>query len=217
VSSPSPSLSYVHRYEPGTDPEAPTLLVLHGTGGDENDLVPLAQQLMPEASVLSPRGQVLERGMPRFFRRLAEGVFDLEDLRLRTSQLADFIKEAAEHYHFDRQRVVAIGFSNGANIAASLLLLKPKALSGAVLFRAMVPLVPDPLPTLPGTPVLISNGKADPIVSSTETERLASLLRTAGANVTLTWQPAGHNLVADDLTTARAWLQHYYSASASST
>ncbi len=208
----SSSLSFVHRYEPATVPNAPTLLALHGTGGDENDLIPLAHELMPGAGILSPRGQVLERGAPRFFRRLAEGVFDEADLRLRTGQLADFIVEAADRYRLDRTRIVAVGFSNGANIASSLLLLKPKSLGGAVLIRAMVPLVPDPLPALPGTPVLVTNGKADPLVSQKETERLVSLLRSAGANVTVALQQAGHNLAAGDIETASAFLQHHFQA-----
>jgi predicted esterase len=182
------------------------LLLLHGTGGNEQDLLPLAPELLPEAGALSPRGEVLERGMPRFFRRLAEGVFDLDDLRLRTAELADFVTAAAELYHFDPARVIAVGFSNGANIAASLLLLRPGVLRGAALFRAMVPLVPDPLPSLPRTPVLVSSGRADPIVTAAETERLVTLLGDAGAGVTLAWQAAGHQLVQEDMVRARDWL-----------
>jgi predicted esterase len=203
-------LSFVHRYEPGSAPDAPTLLLLHGTGGDENDLVPLANELMPGAGVLSPRGKVLEHGMPRFFRRLAEGVFDLDDLRAQTTELADFVLAAAEQYGFDPKQVVAVGFSNGANIAASMLLLRPGVLAGAVLFRAMVPIVPETLPAQPGTRVLLSNGRTDPLVSAAETERLASLLRGTGAEVTLTWQAGGHNLTRGDITSARAWLQEQF-------
>jgi predicted esterase len=201
------ALDFVHRYQAGKTPDAPTLLLLHGTGGNEEDLLSLAPELIPGAGVLSPRGKVLEHGMPRFFRRLAEGVFDLEDLRARTAELADFIGAAAAQYRFDPARVVAVGFSNGANIAGSLLLLRPGVLQRAVLFRAMVPLVPDPLPSLPRTPVLISNGRADPIVPIAETEQLAALMRAAGADVTLAWQNAGHNLVRQDLDRAREWLQ----------
>ena len=201
-----PELSFVHHYQPGKTPGSPTLLLLHGTGGNEQDLVPLAPELMPDAGVLSPRGQVLERGMPRFFRRLAEGVFDLEDLRVRTAELAEFVMAAARHYGFDAARVIAAGFSNGANIAASLVLLGPGVLHRAVLFRAMVPLVPDPLPRLPATPVLVSNGRTDPIVPLAETDRLAALLRDAGAQVTLVWQAAGHHLIQEDLIRAREWL-----------
>jgi predicted esterase len=181
--------------------------MLHGTGGNEHDLLPLAGDLLPRAGLLSPRGKVLERGMPRFFRRLAEGVFDVEDLRQRTVELAAFIHEAAEHYKFDPLHVVAVGFSNGANIAASLLLLKPGVLHRAVLFRAMVPLVPDPLPTLRSTAVLISNGRIDPMVPAAETDRLAALLRSTGATVEVIWQQAGHQLVHDDIERARAWLE----------
>jgi predicted esterase len=206
------ALSFVHQYRPAQTPGAPTLLLLHGTGGNEQDLLPMAAELMPEAAVLSPKGKVLEHGMPRFFRRLAEGVFDLDDLRLRTAELADFVTAAAEHYHFDPARVIAVGFSNGANIAASLVLLRPGVLHGAVLFRAMVPLVPDPLPSLPRTRVLVSNGRADPIVAIAETERLVSLLRAAGADVTLVWQAAGHHLVEADLAGARDWLASFQSS-----
>ncbi len=201
-----PGLDFIHVYQPSATPGAPTLLLLHGTGANEHDLLPLAPELLPEAGILSPRGKVLENGRPRFFRRLAEGVFDLDDLRARTAELAEFVAAAAAHYHFDPSDVVACGFSNGANIAASLVLLLPGVLARAVLFRAMVPLVPYPLPSLPRTPVLVSNGRADPIVAQAETERLAALLRGAGADVTLAWQAAGHHLVQEDLTGAREWL-----------
>jgi predicted esterase len=199
-------LGFVHTFQEAAETGAPTLLLLHGTGGNERDLLPIARMLAPAAGVLSPRGKVLERGMPRFFRRLAEGVFDLEDLRFRTNELADFVAASAAHYGFKARRVVAVGFSNGANIAASLLLLRPETLGGAILFRAMVPLVPDPLPTIPGTPVLLSNGRLDPLVSAAETERLAALLREAGADVTLAWQETGHELSEGDIERARTWL-----------
>jgi predicted esterase len=201
-----PELSFVHHYQPGKTAGSPTLLLLHGTGGNEQDLLPLAPELLPDAGVLSPRGKVLENGMPRFFRRLAEGVFDLDDLRFRTGELADFVTAAARLCGFDATQVVGAGFSNGANIAASMVLLRPGVLARAVLFRAMVPLVPDPLPSLPGTPVLVSNGRTDPIVAAAETERLAALLRASGAEVTLAWQAAGHHLVQEDLIRAREWL-----------
>jgi predicted esterase len=200
-------LGFVHVFEPAAADHGPVLLLLHGTGGNERDLLPLRAELLPEAGVLSPRGKVLERGMPRFFRRLAEGVFDLDDLRRRTRELAEFIERASDHYAFSRQNLVAVGFSNGANIASSLLLLEPHVLRGAVLFRAMVPLVPDPMPSLPGSPVLLSNGQYDPLVAPEETERLAALLRSAGADVTVVWQPAGHELTHDDVVAARHWLR----------
>lgn len=199
-------MTFEHVYRPASAPGAPTLLMLHGTGGDEHDLVSLGEELLPGAGILSPRGKVLEGSMPRFFRRLAEGVFDIEDLRVRTAELAAFVKAAAERYTFDIHRVTAVGFSNGANIAASMLLLNPGVLSGAILFRAMVPLVPDPMPAIPATRVLISNGRMDQLIAPEETERLASLLAAAGADVTLAWQEAGHNLTRRDVSAAQAWL-----------
>ena len=197
---------FIHVFQPPATAGGPILLLLHGTGGNEHDLVPLADALLPGAGVLSPRGQVLERGMPRFFKRLAEGVFDIEDLKLRTARLADFITLSATTHNFSAGDVIAVGFSNGANIAGALLLLRPDALGAAVLFRAMVPLTPGTLPTIPATPVLISNGKMDPLVSAEETERLAALLRSAGAEVAVSWQNAGHELTDRDVITAREWL-----------
>jgi len=137
---------FIHEFVPGSSSRI--LLLLHGTGGNERDLIPLGRELDPNAALLSPRGKVLENGMPRFFRRLAEGVFDLEDLKYRTNELADFVTAAAQHYGFATDQLVAVGYSNGANIAASILLLRPEILHRAVLFRAMVPLIPDALPEL---------------------------------------------------------------------
>ena len=145
--------------------------------------------------------------MARFFRRLAEGVFDLEDLRFRTHELAEFVGAASRHYGFDRARVVAVGFSNGANIAASTLLIEPGVLAGAILFRAMVPIIPDRLPSLPGTPVFMSNGRTDSLIPAADAERLAELLRQSGASVTLEWQPGGHQLTRQDVTQAQEWLR----------
>jgi phospholipase/carboxylesterase len=199
-------LDFIHVYQPATSADAPTMLLLHGTGGDERDLLALGPALSPGAGILSPRGQVLERGMPRFFRRLAEGVFDLDDLRRRTDDLAEFVTRAAAHYGFDALRVIAAGFSNGANIAASLLLLRPEVLAGGILFRAMVPIVPDPLTTREGRHALLSNGAADPLVSAAETDRLAALLGAAGVDVTVRIQRAGHELTPYDVTQAREWL-----------
>ena len=198
-------LSFEHVYKPGTADSPPTLLLLHGTGGDEHDMLPLGG-LMPGANLLSPRGQVLERGMPRFFRRLAEGVFDVEDLRRRAADLAAFVTAASAAYTFDASRVYALGFSNGANIASAVALLHPGVLRGAVLLRGMVPLEPDPLPALSGFRALISNGKSDPTIPPDETERLARLLQRAGADVELHWQPAGHELMPTDFNAARTWL-----------
>lgn len=198
--------AFEHRFVPATTDEPRTLLLLHGTGGNEDDLLPLAQMLLPGGAILSPRGQVLEHGMPRFFRRLAEGVFDLDDLRARTAGLADFVSWAAGEYGFDPGQVTAIGFSNGANIAASLLLLRPATLAGAVLFRVMVPLEPETAPTLAGVRVMIGAGRNDPLVRPSEVERLALMLKTAGAAVSLHWEPSGHQLTPGDVTAARAWL-----------
>jgi len=199
-----PQPDFIHEFVPGTSNR--TLLLLHGTGGNERDLVPLGRELDPRAALLSPRGKVLENGMPRFFRRLAEGVFDLEDLKNRTNELADFVAAAAQHYGFAADKVVAAGYSNGANIAASLLLLRPEILSAAILFRAMVPLAPDKQPKLSSMRVWIGAGTDDPIIPTSETKRLAELLRKAGADVTIRHFPAGHELTPDDVEAARDWL-----------
>jgi predicted esterase len=198
-------LGFEHVFRAPANAQEQTLLLLHGTGGTENDLIPLGESLAPGAALISPRGKVLEGDMPRFFRRLAEGVFDLDDLRFRTHELAVFVAAAAEHYGFDGTRVVAVGFSNGANIAASMLLLEPGVLAGAILFRAMVPIVPNPLPSLAGTPVFMSNGRTDSLIPAAEAGRLASLLRQAGADLTLEWQPSGHQLTRQDLVQAQRW------------
>jgi phospholipase/carboxylesterase/glyoxalase family protein len=199
-------LGFVHRYVPCAHPPGPTLLLLHGTGGDENDLIQLGQLLHPEAGLLSPRGKVLENGAPRFFRRLAAGVFDEADLIAQTAELATFVGEAAIAYDFDPSRVAAVGFSNGANIAASLLLLHPQVLRAAVLFRAMVPLTPAVAPRLDGVPVYLSAGRFDTMIPPENTEKLATMLREAGADVTLGWTPQGHNLSPDEVNAARRWL-----------
>lgn len=196
---------HIHRYEPGTTGD--TVLLLHGTGGDENSLLDLGRELMPGANRLSPRGKVLEGRAPRFFRRLAEGVFDLEDLALRTRELAEFVGEAATRYGFDPKRVTAIGFSNGANIAASVLLANPGVLSRAVLLRAMVPFEPKAVPALTGTRVWIGAGEYDEMIPRDGTLRLAELLKQGGAQVVLDWRPAGHRLLGEELEAVRAWLE----------
>ncbi len=204
----SQDLGFIHQFVPAEEAGADgtTLLLLHGTGGDETDLLGLGRELAPGAALLSPRGKVLERGMPRFFRRLAEGVFDLEDLKARTHELAGFVSHAARIYGFDPSRVVGVGYSNGANIAASLLLLRPGVLAGAVLLHAMVPLVPEELPDLSGVPVFLSAGRADRMVPGEESERLSGLLRDAGADVHLHWEDGGHSLSLSELRAAREWL-----------
>lgn len=198
---------FIHRFVPGAAVEGSwTLLLLHGTGGNEEDLLSLGRSLLPSAALLSPRGKVLERGLPRFFRRLSEGVFDLDDLRLRTRELAEFVGWAAGTYGFDRDRVIAVGYSNGANIAASVLMQETGTLAAAVLLHAMVPFVPETPPDLTGTPVFLSAGRTDPIVPADNVERLAAILREAGANVSLHWQSGGHQLSRDELDAARDWL-----------
>jgi phospholipase/carboxylesterase len=201
----APDLSYIHRFEPGDDPTLPPVLLLHGTGGDENDLVPLGERLSPGSALLSPRGKILENGMPRFFRRLAEGVFDQADLKLRTAELADFIAAARKQYGIDVP--VAVGFSNGANIAASLLLTKPDVLRGAVLLRAMLPFEPPSTPNLAGKPVLLLSGANDPMISAAGRDRLVAVLQAAGAALNHKVLPTGHNLTQNDLTTAGYWLE----------
>ncbi len=204
------ALGFIHRYLPpaaGAElASSTTLLLLHGTGGDEEDLIPLGRALVPGAGLLSPRGNVLERGAPRFFHRLAEGVFDQEDLARRTEELAQFIEAAARTYELDRTGIVAVGFSNGANIAASLLLRRPGLLRGAVLLSPMIPFEPDTLPDLTGTSVFIGAGRADSIAPPAQAEHLAELLRRAGAAVMIHWEPGGHSLSDGEVEAARQWL-----------
>ena len=188
-----------------------TLVLLHGTGGNEEDLILLGKKIEPNASILSPRGKVLENGMPRFFRRLSEGVFDLEDLRIRSHELADFIQKCSVHYKFDLERTIAIGFSNGANIAVSIFFLRPELFQGAILFRAMVPFIPNSLPNLLNKRILISAGLKDPIVSKTETENLYKLFQKTNANTTLKWQPSSHNLIQEDILVAKQWMLNNFS------
>jgi predicted esterase len=201
---PASELGFVHRFVPGA-PNLPVLLLLHGTGGDESDLLPLGEALLPGAARLSPRGKVLENGMPRFFRRLAEGVFDLDDLRQRTDELAAFVEAADQAYSLGGRRPIAVGFSNGANIAASLLLLRPGTLGGGLLMRPMVPLVPETLPDLRGVAVQINAGQADPLVPPPQSEALAKLLGQAGATVGVHWIAGGHGLTREDVDVGKEW------------
>jgi phospholipase/carboxylesterase len=199
------NLSFIHRFKPGTQPGARPLLLLHGTGGNEDDLVPLAEMIAPGSPMLSPRGKVLENGMPRFFRRLAEGVFDEEDVHRRALELVRFVEEADKNYGIAAP--LALGYSNGANIAAAVLLLRPKVLSGAVLLRAMVPFARPPEVTLVGTPVLILSGARDPIIPAANAARLASTLKDAGAVVDHRTLPVGHELSHLDVKIARGWIE----------
>ncbi len=203
------SLAYHHRFEPAPAgaPTAPPLLLLHGTGGDENDLVSFGRRISPGSAILSPRGDVSEHGARRFFARLAEGVFDPAEVTRRTQALADFIVAATAHYGIDRTRLIAVGFSNGANIAATLLQLRPDTLAGAILLRPMVVLdQPAPAGSLTGKRILVASGHADPIVPPDHPPRLAALLQAGGATVTVHTASAGHNLAATDLATSQHFL-----------
>jgi phospholipase/carboxylesterase len=212
-------LGFIHKFIPsnikverkGGSKKVPTFLLLHGTGGNEEDLIPVARKISSEAAILSPRGKILEDGIAaRFFRRLAEGVFDLEDLRFRTNELANFVNNASKTYGFDLQHVIALGYSNGANIASSMLLLRPEVLSAAILFRAMVPFVPNTLPDLSNKYIFMSSGLYDPIIPKQEAERLFSLFKNGGAKVSISWQNSGHELVMEDVKKAK---ESFYSSS----
>ncbi|MGE7986742.1 alpha/beta hydrolase [Lysinibacillus fusiformis] len=199
-----------HIFYKGTDETRPTLLLLHGTGGNEESLIGLAKEIDDTANILSVRGNVLEHGMPRFFRRLAEGVFDIEDLIMRTKELNDFLQEAAQQYSFDRQRIVAIGYSNGANIAASLLFHYEDVLAGAILHHPMVPRRGIELPKLSAIPVFIGAGTNDPMCTAQESEDLEALLSSAGATVTTNWFDFGHQLTIPEVHAAKEWYKSIY-------
>lgn len=203
---PLDDLGFMHTFMPAEKPNSPTLLLLHGTGGDERDLLPLGKELWLGAALLGVRGKVLENGMPRFFRRFAEGVFDVEDLKSRTDELAHFIDGASERYKFNKKSLIAVGYSNGANIAASLILLHPHYLAAAVLFRAMVPFVPDLIRDFSHLSVFIGGGRLDPIVPSGQVEELAATFESGGADVTISWSQGGHELGEDDVRAAKIWL-----------
>lgn len=198
---------FVHRFVPGTDPARKPLLLLHGTGGDENDLIALGERLSPGAALLSPRGKVLENGMARFFRRLEEGIFDRDDLAARTDELIRFVETTRAKYQL--KAPVALGYSNGANIGWSMLFARPGLFSGALLMRAMMPFDPRPLPDLSGKPILILTGAQDPIVPEEQAGLLAAYVGEAGANVSYEVVPAGHALTGYDLQLAAAWLARH--------
>ncbi|WP_127496198.1 alpha/beta hydrolase [Paenibacillus glycanilyticus] len=199
-----------HIFKQGTNPAAPVLVLFHGTGGTEHDLLPLAAAFSPESSVLSIRGNVSENGMARYFRRIAEGVFDLEDLVFRTKELNDFLDQAAEEYGFDRGNLVAVGYSNGANIAGSLLFHYKDSLRGAILHHPMVPIRGLELPDLSGVPVFIGAGENDPICSPEETNELEGLLGGAGATVDVHWERFGHQLTRSEVAAAAAWYKDHF-------
>jgi predicted esterase len=201
-------LEFVHRFEL-VDPDGPTLLLLHGTGGDENSLMELGASLAPGWNLLSPRGKVDENDNWRFFRRLAPNVFDLEDLHCRTHQLAEFVRKATELYGLPRDRVVALGLSNGANIAVSMFILRPQALVAAVLFRPLLPLRPDAPPDLWGKRILVCAGRRDSTLLPLATEELIELLTSCGARVEVLWQDADHNLIGADIEAAREFLKQF--------
>jgi predicted esterase len=195
---------FIYRYVPGR--RAETLLLLHGTGGNETDLLGIGAAVLPGAGLLSPRGRVMENGMPRFFRRFAEGVFDTEDVKARAAELGEFVREKAREHGFDAKRVMVLGYSNGANIAAAMLLTGAASFPRAVLARAMVPLEPEALPGLTGTEVLLATGLYDPMATGGETRRLSKLLESAGARVTVHAERSGHELTQGDIEAAARWL-----------
>jgi predicted esterase len=199
-------LGFTHRFIPAEDPAAETIIVLHGTGGDENSLVGIAQAIAPGAAIISPRGNVLEHGAPRFFKRLGEGVFDPKEVRARAEELARFIRAAIINYNLDPGRVFALGYSNGANVASTVMLVEPDILLGAILLRPMVVYEPPSIPDLSGKSVLISAGRMDPIVPAESVERLRDIFLSAHATVTLNWQLVGHNLVPGEMREAADWL-----------
>jgi phospholipase/carboxylesterase len=205
--STTPALSHIHRFVPASQPDLAPILLLHGTGGDENDLLPLGRMLAPGAALLSPRGKVSEGGLTRFFRRFAEGVFDEEDVRRRADELARFIAEARQSYELGPP--IAVGLSNGANIAAAVLMRHPAVLTGAVLLRAMTPLEEEAAASLAGKSILMLSGSADPIAPVENAARLAAILNRAGAAVDHRVVPAGHGLVQADIEAARQWLKDH--------
>jgi len=201
----SQDLSFIHRFEPGADANAHPVLLLHGTGGDENDLIPLGHVIAPNAPLLSPRGKVLENGMTRYFRRVAGGAFDEDDVRRRAIELTDFIAEARDHYGLSSP--IALGYSNGANTAAAILLLRPEALAGAILLRATLPLKETEPVDLTGKPVFIGTGGSDPMMSPEGADRLTARLQQYGAAVEHRTLPAGHELSQADVSLAKQWFR----------
>jgi phospholipase/carboxylesterase len=198
--------SFRHLYQPATGATPYSLLLLHGTGGDEHDMVPLAEAILPGAGIISPRGQVIESGAPRFFRRFAEGVLDVEDWRERSETLADFLVSICAEHQISPKTLVAVGYSNGANIAQGLLLLRPEVLGGAILLRPMFVTDDVPAKDLGGRPILLLGGTHDPITPAADLSQISQQLERRGAHVTIRTVPAFHGLVQDDLVLARQWL-----------
>jgi predicted esterase len=202
----SEDLGFIHRFVPAEDSASgDTLVVLHGTGGDENDLIGIGQAIAPGAALVSPRGNVLENGAPRFFKRLAEGKFDPKEVRSRAEELARFIRAAVVTYRLDAARVFALGYSNGANVASTVMFVEPGILQGAILFRPMLVYEPSEKNDLAGSAVFISAGRMDPIVPADSVERLVELFESAHAEVTLKWQLAAHSLVPGEVREAAEW------------
>lgn len=203
----SGQLNHIHRFIPSKDRlNDKTLILLHGTAGNEESLLPISEFILPNSSVLSPRGQVLENGMPRFFKRLSEGVFDQADLRLRTRELADFIKDAINIYNLKSNDIIAAGYSNGANIASSVIFTCPELISKAVLYHPMIPFIPESAPDIKHLSVLITAGTNDPIVSREETVNLQNLYREYGAEVEIFWHDMGHKLTREELDKTKTFL-----------
>jgi predicted esterase len=205
-------LDFVHRFIPATTPGLPVLLLLHGTGGNEDDLIGMGESLLPGAALLSPRGKAMENGMPRFFRRLAEGVLDVDDLKARSFELAEFVEQAVETHGIPATPIIAVGYSNGANIASGLLLARPDTLAGVCLLRPMVPYIPDPKPNLRNKQIFISAGEHDSTMLPGESNRLADLYRSYGAAVTLKYQPTDHGLISADIADTAAWIETMFLA-----
>jgi predicted esterase len=206
------AMSFIYRFEPGSK-NSPTMLLLHGTGGNETDLIQFSRAIAPHSNLLSPRGKVLENGLPRFFRRIAHGVFDLQDLKFRAKELLEFIKESAKKYDFDPENVVAIGYSNGANIAATLLLLHERSLAGGILFRPMMTLVPEKVPDLSRCKILICAGDHDSMIDPAKTSELIAFFQIARAEVSVHRHPGGHELGRDDFEAAKKWFEKWLTAS----
>jgi phospholipase/carboxylesterase/glyoxalase family protein len=203
----SEQLNFKHKYVPSSDPpKGKTVLLLHGTGGNEESLIPIVEMVLPDAAILSPRGQIMENGMPRFFRRIAEGVFDLEDLKFQTQELAIFIEAASKTYGIESNEVIALGYSNGANIASSVMLTYPELISKAALFHPMIPFVPENPPDLSNTGILITAGTNDPIVSREETLELNNMFQDYGAEVEIFWHDSEHNLTREELDKTKNFL-----------